>query len=79
MYVLHRILVSPYSLNVNSRTLCTKCQAIVSTGLPFIAGPDSIVNSFHTNIGAVATNGFNAVSCNTIASLPSISFFFDIF
>ena len=55
-------------------TLCSNCQAIADTGTTLIVGPASVINSFHTLIGAYLDpqgSGLYVVACNSINTFPS--------
>ena len=51
------------------------CQAIANTGTPFISGPTAAVEMVQNAIGAKkGMTGQYTVDCNTVPSLPSITF-----
>ncbi|KAG8430861.1 hypothetical protein GDO86_019847 [Hymenochirus boettgeri] len=51
------------------------CEAIVDTGTSLLVGPSSDVSNIFSAIGATMnSNGEYAVPCNSISSLPTLSF-----
>ena len=44
--------------------MCTKCQAVISTGTLGIFGPSAIIDEFHARIGGVIVEQYAVVSCN---------------
>ena len=52
--------------------MCTKCQAVISTGTLGIFGPSAIIDEFHARIGGVIVEQYAVVSCNK--TFPSMCF-----
>ncbi|XP_060786816.1 pepsin A-like [Neoarius graeffei] len=65
------------SVSINGQAVaCTGgCQTIIDTGTSFIVGPTSDVTYLNSRLGATLDqDGYYKLNCDTIQSLPSISF-----
>lgn len=58
----------------NGEELCHRCQAIPSTGAPYIIGNEELVTSLYEQIGAKKSGDKAEVDCNRINELPPIIF-----
>nr|APC92574.1 midgut cathepsin D-like protein CatD3 [Dysdercus peruvianus] len=54
--------------------LCIKCQAMASTGTPYIIGHTKLVDELYEKIGAKKHSNMATVDCREIEKLPSVTF-----
>ena len=60
-------------ISSNYFSFCTDCEVVLWSGSPNIIGPKSIIDEFHSNIGASESyTDCISLSCNLTSSLPGL-------